>query len=383
MRGEDEVTLTLLHTADWHLGKRFTGFEQEPDRNRLTRARLEVVDNILDLAARHAVDAILCAGDVFDEPQPARTYWEGLAQRLTRADPSRPIFLLPGNHDPLRRDSVYDPSHPFRASLPPFVKVVDTRNFTAPLKDAVLVASPCTSAAGQEDLALALPAREPGDDRLRVGMVHGSTFDLPRYEANFPIARNAAVLRGFDYLAIGDTHAFRDVQPDSPVPVVYPGTPETTTFGETDTGYVAIVRLTRRGRRPHVLRERVGRWRWRDETLQDMASLRRLHESASPQDVLRLRLDLAVTIQERHEVEQILAELRGTEAISPRAGVVEVDTQNLRLVADAVEGEFPHDLPSTLAQAVALLRQRAASPTEGEQAKTALYHLWKIVHGRG
>ena len=34
----DDVALKLLHTADWHLGKRFPGFA-EADETRLTRAR--------------------------------------------------------------------------------------------------------------------------------------------------------------------------------------------------------------------------------------------------------------------------------------------------------------------------------------------------------
>ena len=39
---ETTVALKLLHTADWHLGRRFGRFDPEGER-RLTRARLDVV----------------------------------------------------------------------------------------------------------------------------------------------------------------------------------------------------------------------------------------------------------------------------------------------------------------------------------------------------
>ncbi len=53
--------LKLLHTADWHLGRRFPTFP-EADELKLTRARLEVVDEILGKAEYYGVDAVLCAG---------------------------------------------------------------------------------------------------------------------------------------------------------------------------------------------------------------------------------------------------------------------------------------------------------------------------------
>ena len=52
-------------------------------------------------------------------------------------------------------------------------------------------------------------------------MVHGSTFDAVDCQTNFPIAKEAGAVRGFDYLAIGDTHSFRNVpDKDTRPPVV-------------------------------------------------------------------------------------------------------------------------------------------------------------------
>src|ERR1017187_3700931 len=74
-----EVVLRLLHTADWHLGRRFPSFPEEGQK-KLSRARMDVVSRILDVGRRNAVNAILCVGDIFDDPDPAPDFWDGLAR---------------------------------------------------------------------------------------------------------------------------------------------------------------------------------------------------------------------------------------------------------------------------------------------------------------
>ena len=46
---EKDVALKILHTADWHLGRRFPSFSEE-DEAKLTRARIEAVDRLFGLA---------------------------------------------------------------------------------------------------------------------------------------------------------------------------------------------------------------------------------------------------------------------------------------------------------------------------------------------
>jgi predicted phosphodiesterase len=210
--------LRILHTADWHLGRRFPSFPEEAQK-KLSRARMDVVNKILDLGRRNTVNAILCAGDLFDDPTPSEDFWEGLAKTLRdHPGPHVPIFLVPGNHDPLTPESVWAPTHPFRSRLPKWVHVVDgilvrPRAGRSPLRQ------PVGSRAGENDRD-GLPARDLGGTRLRIGCVHGCTRhrrvdrlpDLPRR------GRAARV----DYLAIGDTHSFRDVTESLPVPTVCP-----------------------------------------------------------------------------------------------------------------------------------------------------------------
>ncbi len=376
-----DVAFSLLHTADWHLGRRFPRFPEE-DEQKLTRARREVVTKILDLAESRRVDAVLCAGDLFDEYAPDSQWWKAVVEDLAKRKWARQVVLLPGNHDPLVAGSVYEPGHAFRRRLPAFVHVVDRPDFELELADnVVLYALPCTSHAGQNDPALQLPARTPGDERIRIGLVHGQTFDIEGHQTNFPIARDAAQQRGLDYLAIGDTHGFRDVQPDATVPTVYPGAPEPATFGETDAGHVALTFFPRdRRRRAIVESHRVGTWQWSEQTCSSIEELRALKSDDSLRKcVLKLQIEMRLPITEYDEAGAVLNELQGSLAAHPRVGVLLADRTGLRLEPPG-QKDFPDDLPPVLKSTIE--RLVAAAEQEPERAERALHHLFQLVKGR-
>src|SRR4051812_23181884 len=293
MTGAGGIVLKFLHTADWHLGKRFPSFR---DDSPLTRARFDVLDRILGAAEHKGVHAVLCAGDLFDVPDPVAEWWKPVAAAFSkRSWTDRCAILLPGNHDPLLPDSVWSPGHPFRKALPQGVHVVDKPLLELPLPgNSVLYAVPCQSKAGQLDPTSFIPAREPGDERIRIGLVHGSTFDMEGCQVNFPIGVDAAVERGLDYLAIGDTHGFRYVPPDRKVPpTIYPGAPEPTSFDEKDSGCVALVFVNRQ-RRATVLQERVARWTWEECVVRNVVDLRKIRARQLKNYVLRLRVEMSV-----------------------------------------------------------------------------------------
>jgi DNA repair exonuclease SbcCD nuclease subunit len=372
-----DVALKILHTADWHLGRRFPFFA-EVDETKLTRARIEAVDRVLGVAESYAVNAVLCAGDLFDDPAPAESWWGELLKLFQRRNwPNRPVFLLPGNHDPLGPNSVWVQDHPFRRGLPSWVHVVDRDSYEFHISDeAVLYAAPCRSQAGSDDLASRLPQRLADDQRIRIGLVHGQTFDIAGHQTNFPISLDAAKQRGLTYLAIGDTHAFRELPPKD-CPTVYPGAPEATKFGEQDTGFVAVVFFPRRGRPPIIQKEAVAQWRWRDELCGKVEELEALLREDLTNCVVRLTLSMEVSLPDLDKVEAILEELKGNEAAHGKAGILQVDRTGLALNSDDL-GTFENGLPDVLKSVVAKLRAKGLEP-DGFIARQALYHLYRTV----
>lgn len=377
---EEDVVLKLLHTADWHLGRDFPSFSAEA-RRKLARARIDVLDHVFNEAERNAVDAVLCAGDLFDEASPKRDWWEALGAKLQKRKWNRPVFLLPGNHDPLLSDSIWRDGK-FRSMLPDFVTVVDKEVFEYPFGDeAVLYAVPCLSRAGQSDPTTLIPKRAQGDNRVRIGMVHGSTFDAGDWQTNFPISRNAVIDRGLDYLAIGDTHGFRFVPKDRLVPpTIYPGAPEATAFDELDPGHVAVV-LINRQRRAMVDKRRVCQWHWETARVTSLSALRVLvNRTDLSNRVMRLIVEMQLSASEYQEAENLLSALGGNEASHAKVGVLQLHREGLTLDISNIGAEF-EDLPPVLQAAVSKLQELAQDPSTRPAAERAIFHLFQATKG--
>ncbi|MDM1507291.1 exonuclease SbcCD subunit D [Myroides odoratimimus] len=96
--------LKILHTADWHLGKRLDNF------SRLDEQRI-VLDEICEIAEREAVDVVLVAGDLFDTFNPPVEAVELFYKTLKRLakNGERPVIAIAGNHDSPERIDAPDP----------------------------------------------------------------------------------------------------------------------------------------------------------------------------------------------------------------------------------------------------------------------------------
>ena len=93
--------MKILHTADWHLGKRLDSIY------RLEEQKL-VLNEICEIADQQCVDAIIVAGDLFDAFNPPVEAIELLYKTLKRLtnNGKRPVIAIAGNHDsPTRIDS--------------------------------------------------------------------------------------------------------------------------------------------------------------------------------------------------------------------------------------------------------------------------------------
>jgi exonuclease SbcD len=93
--------MKILHTADWHLGKRLDSFY------RLEEQKL-VLNEICEIANEQSVDAVIVAGDLFDAFNPPVEAIELLYKTLKRLtnNGKRPVIAIAGNHDsPIRIDS--------------------------------------------------------------------------------------------------------------------------------------------------------------------------------------------------------------------------------------------------------------------------------------
>lgn len=95
--------MKILHTADWHLGKRLNTF------SRLEEQR-EVLQEICEIAEREAVDVVIVAGDLFDNFNPSSEATELLYSTLhcLSNNGKRAVVAIAGNHDSPERVEVPD-----------------------------------------------------------------------------------------------------------------------------------------------------------------------------------------------------------------------------------------------------------------------------------
>jgi phosphate uptake regulator len=97
--------------------------------------------------------------------------------------------------------------------------------------------------------------------------------------------------------------------------------------------------------------------------------------------VVRLHLDMTVSLAEESELTRILRDLAGTSATIGRVGILVVDKTKLRVQVGSADA-FPEDLPPVLKDTVARLgRIVAEAVDEADKAKAtrALTHLYKLL----
>ena len=85
--------MKILHTSDWHIGKRLMG------RERLDEQSL-VLDEIIEVCEREKVELVLIAGDIFDTYTPAAEAENLFFDKIKRvAGADRAVLIISGNHD--------------------------------------------------------------------------------------------------------------------------------------------------------------------------------------------------------------------------------------------------------------------------------------------
>jgi len=148
--------MRFLHTADWHLGQTFYGHERDLEHQRF-------LDWLLETLEAEAADALLVAGDLFDNSNPSAASQEQLYRFLVEAKkrlPELDVVAIAGNHDSAGRLEAPSPL------LGAFgVRVVGrTRRLEGGGVDAQRLIFPLHGPGGEvEALCLAVPFLRPGD----------------------------------------------------------------------------------------------------------------------------------------------------------------------------------------------------------------------------
>ncbi|OBF86402.1 DNA repair exonuclease [Mycobacterium sp. 852002-51163_SCH5372311] len=306
--------MRFLHTADWQLGmtRHFLAGDAQP---RYSAARRDAVAELGALAAEVGAEFVVVAGDVFEHNQ-LTPQVIGQSLEAMRAI-GIPVYLLPGNHDPLDATSVYTGAL-FRAERPENVIVLDRAGIHKVRPGLEIVAAPWRSKAPTTDLVAEALDGLPADPVTRVLVAHGGVDALDPDRDKPSVIRLAAVeaalARGaIHYVALGDKHSVTRVADR----VWYSGSPEVTNFDdiESDPGHVLVVDIDDADpQRPATVTTRnIGRWRFitlrrRVDTNRDIADLDMNLDQLTDKDrtVVRLALTGSLTVTDRAALDACL-----------------------------------------------------------------------------
>jgi DNA repair exonuclease SbcCD nuclease subunit len=381
--------IRLLHTADWQIGLKAGHVARAGDAVR--EARFEAARTVVAQAGDDRSDALILAGDIFEDNH-VDNQWVREVVRILSAS-SVPVYVLPGNHDPLSQDSIYR-----RASWKERAAHVHLLETTEPVPiaqgRALLLPAPLSLRKSAEDptLALRIPelGRAPGP---LIGVAHGSLkIEGKHGRDDFPIALDTASRGGLQYLALGHWHG-RYVHGDR---TAYSGTLETTKFGEDGSGFALRVSLAESGSAaPQIEELRCGRLSWLTRDL-------RLEPGGSDLEFKALRNELEALLDAGSKTllrvrtsgesdAETLLKLRALEEdLSPRFLYFELDRRDLpshvirgRTAEMAAKNPFVASLFSSLGAGEGDPDLQSVAPEELLAARQLLTELITDLDGPG
>ena len=210
MAGNSQRKLRILHTADVHM-------ESLGDK------ACHSFEVLVDLAIKTKVDLVMIAGDLFDHNRVKDELVGFVAEQLRRLPVD--VVILPGNHDCLIPDSVFN-----RAEF--WNKSTNVQVFRAPHGETldlpglgVLIWGKAIDSYEGDLQPLAGIPRPQRTGRWHIAMAHG--YYVGSKAPSFPslqITQEELVSSGWDYIALGHLPVFRCVC-DGPVKAYYCGTP--------------------------------------------------------------------------------------------------------------------------------------------------------------
>lgn len=244
----------IIHTADWHLGRRFHGVD-------LSSLQAEFLEWLAELAAVENADAILMAGDIYDRALPPVPAVEVFRTGLTRLAEQTDLVLITGNHDSAPRMSLGDlmrpeialRAGPARIGEPVLIDrggapAIDHGSpalavYPIPYLDPIVDAVPLGADEQSHEAVLTaalercrkdLAERPAGTRSIVIAHAFVAGGSVSESERTLAVGGAeqvpAGLFGGFDYIALGHLHRPQEVAPG----VVYSGSPIPYSFSEVD-----------------------------------------------------------------------------------------------------------------------------------------------------
>jgi exonuclease SbcD len=235
--------LKILHTADIHLGAKFSGLGNKGASQReQLRATFR---NVIATAINEKVNIVLIAGDLFDaNQQPQRNIDLVIEQFNLLGSNNIPVCLIPGTHDSFDSSSIYR-KFDFEGKCPN-LKIFADEDMSYkeyPSLDLTVYGKPNLS---NKSYISPLKGLKPSTStKFHIAMAHGSFYIPGKIAEDDHVFRLEEVeVSAMDYLALGHWH--RVYRCPAGRPAWYSGPPEWIP-GQTEKGGVLLIAIADSG----------------------------------------------------------------------------------------------------------------------------------------
>jgi DNA repair exonuclease SbcCD nuclease subunit len=295
--------MKFIHTSDWQIGMKAAHIGAAASRVR--EERLSAARRLIEVARQAGADFILLAGDTFEDNGIDRILVQRVSDIL--ASFRDPVYVIPGNHDPLVPGSVWE--HPaWRSSQN--IRVLRQEQ-PSEIPGGILYPCPARERHSRKDPTAWISVESP--QRIRIGLAHGTVEGVQADEPDYPIPREAPSRAALDYLAVGHWHStVTYVGADGAVRLAYSGTHEATGFGERDSGNALFVDIPEPGAHPIIRQVRTGALSWKmiEADLREPGDLVRVREQVEASDnpastLLEVRIAGLLAARDRHELARL------------------------------------------------------------------------------
>lgn len=221
---------------------------------------------------------------------------------------------MPGNHDAALAESVWTQSQRLDLVAENVHLALTAESIELPEAGLVVLPAPLTQRQTYKDLTAWFDDAETPENLIRVGLAHGSTEGElhDEIDAKNPIARDRAQTARLDYLALGDWHGLKEIDPRT----WYSGTPEPERFKDNNPGHALLVEISATGQVPKVTPLPTAEYHWFqwDRQLEvdtDIDVLIDKLEGLPAGQVLDVTLSGSVTLSGQARITEALAAVEG------------------------------------------------------------------------
>ena len=209
--------MLILHISDTHLGKRqYSLSEREKDI-------YNVFSQLIDIAIKEHVDAVIHSGDLFDEYNPSNNALVYAIQGLKKLkDANIPFLSIPGDHDTPKRKGVLYPHRTL--SEVDLIRILDYQKPFV-LNNLEIYGIPHIPTVAKTELKKILSSLKPKTKKSILLMHQGIKEILP-YESAWPIDSVGDLPDGFGYYALGHFHTRWKLEREDGSIVAIAGSPD-------------------------------------------------------------------------------------------------------------------------------------------------------------